>query len=94
VEPRAHLEPHLADGLGDRDRTPDRRPRAVEDREEPVAGGVHLVSLEPLQLAPDDRVVPSHELAPPLVSELARDVGRADDVGEQQGGEPACGSSS
>jgi hypothetical protein len=52
------------------------------------------VAVEPLQLSPDDRVVSPHELAPPLVPELARDVGRTDDVGEQQGGEPARGPSS
>ena len=57
--------------------------RPVERGEESVAGRVELPALEPRELAADDRVMPLEELAPGRVAESRRQLGRADDVREE-----------
>ena len=52
VNARAHLEPELGQAVADRERAADRARRAVEQRQEPVAGGVDLLAAEALELAP------------------------------------------
>jgi hypothetical protein len=82
VQPRPDLEPDVTDAFGDCARASDRRPGALEDREEPVARRVHLAAAEPPQFAADDRVVSADEFPPAAIAELGRDVCRADDVRE------------
>ena len=83
--PGPDLEPQLADAVADRDRTADRAGRAVERREEPVADDLDLVAAEPLELTAHDPVVVGQQGLPADVAELGRPLGRADDVGEQDG---------
>ena len=85
VDAGPDLEPELPDAVADRDRAADRAGRAVERREEPVADDLDLVAAEPLELATDDAVVVGEQGLPADVAELGRPLGRADDVGEQDG---------
>jgi len=57
VDPRSHLQSELQDGRLDREASADRPRRTIEDGEEAVACGVDLLTLEPGQLTPHDRVV-------------------------------------
>ena len=57
VDARPDLEPELADRVADRERAADRPRRAVECREEPVAGRLDLVAAEPLELPPGHPVM-------------------------------------
>src|SRR5690348_15676970 len=86
---RVHSGPDLDAELGrarvNRLCAPDRARGAVEGRHEPVAGGVDLVSTESQELAPHGRVMILQEVAPAAVAERRRLLGRADDVGEENG---------
>ena len=89
METGAHVDAdglqRLAEGRGGEDRPG----RAVEGREEPVTRGVELPSLEPRELATNDRVMLLQELAPSRVSEARRQLRRTHDVGEQDRGKHA-----
>jgi len=63
----------------------------VEGGEEPVAGGVDLLSPEPLELSAYRGVVALDHVAPRTVSERGSPFGGADDVGEHHGGEHTVG---
>ena len=65
--------------------------RSVEDREEPVAGRVHLAAAVAPQRRANDAVMLLDEVAPTPVTELSGKLGRTDDVREQDGGEEALG---
>ena len=87
VEPAADLETELPDRVPDRVGAGEGAGRALEDDQEPVAGGLDLVpSLSP-EPAPDERVVALEELPPQAVAELGGAHRRADDVGEEDGTE-------
>jgi hypothetical protein len=64
VQACPNLEPEALDGVTGGDGAADGARRAVEAREEAVAGGVDLPSAEALQLAPYDRVVAPEQLGP------------------------------
>ena len=64
-------------------RAPDRPGRAVEGREDAVAHRLHLASDEARELAADHGVVGVEQVSPAAVAELTDEVGRADDVAEQ-----------
>ena len=83
VQARAHLEPDALHVVDDRARAADRAGRPVEGREEAVARGVDLTPSEAFQISADDLVVTVEQIAPASVSELARPLGRADDVREE-----------
>ena len=83
------VDAERSNGLNDRTRAPDAPSRAVEAREEPVAGRVDLGAAVAREKATDDRVMPFEYVAPRSVSELGRSLGRTDDVGEQHGHEDA-----
>ena len=75
--------PHaLADRLG----TADGPGGTVEGGEEAVAGGVHLATPKARDLAARERVVALQQFAPLPVAEGGGPLGRADDVGEEDGG--------
>ena len=65
--------------------------RAIESREESVAGRVDLVPTEPLELPADDRMVAVEQFAPGPVAEPCGVARRADDVGHEHGGEDTVG---
>ena len=81
----ANLDPELADGVDDRAGATDRVRGPVEAREEAVPRGVQLAPPMALQLLSDERVVPLDQVPPPAVPQIRGDLGRADDVGEEQG---------
>jgi hypothetical protein len=78
--------PHLPD---DRERAPHARGRGREGCEEPVAGRIDLVSAVSPRLSTNFGMMASLERASPAVAELDSHVARADDIGEQQGGQSA-----
>jgi hypothetical protein len=89
VDSDPRFEAERSDAVDDRLRRPDRACRAVEGREEPVAGGVALVAAEPGELPADDRVVAGEQVAPGAVADPYGMVGRADDVREDDRRQPA-----
>ena len=78
------LHADRADRGADRLAAADRPGRAVEHREEAIAGGVDLAAAEALELAAHERMVTLEQAVPALVAELCRTGGGADDVGEEQ----------
>jgi hypothetical protein len=64
---------------------PDRIARLLERCEERVALTVDLDPARVGKRVPEDRVVRRERLAVPLVAELAEQLGRALDVGEEEG---------
>src|SRR5579862_1986734 len=72
-------------------RTADGPRRAIEGREEAIAGGVELLSAETGELASHDRVVLREQVAPLPVAEFGRALGGTDDVSEENGREDAVG---
>ena len=70
VQPAPKLDSERAHGVADRARTPDCARRAVEAREEAVAGGVDLSPAKTRELATPEGVVLSEQVAPPAVAEL------------------------
>src|SRR5262249_35983850 len=63
--------------------------RAVEEREEAVAGGVDLAAAEAPDHAADPVVVLLHQMGPGAIAEALDSRGRADDVAEHHGREYA-----
>ena len=91
VQAGAELEPEVAGAVPDGERAPNRARRPVERGEEAVAGGVDLAAAEPLELATDGGVVTAQQLRPVAVAESLQPLGRADEVGEEDGGEDTIG---
>ena len=89
MQPGAHLETDSAHKGVDRRGTADRPRRAVEGGQEPIAGGIDLAALEALELLSNERVMPFEQVTPAPVAEPRRLLGRADDVGEEDGCEHA-----
>jgi len=89
VEPGPDLELEWTERVADRRRCENRPRRPVEGGEEAVAGRVELAALEAGELAADDSVMPLQQLPPLRVTESCRPLGRADDVGEEDGREDA-----
>jgi hypothetical protein len=87
VDAAADLDPEIADRLHHGAGTANGLGGAVERRQEPVSGRVHLSTPKALELDTDQAVMSPQQLAPPAVSELRCDVGRAHDVGEEHGQE-------
>ena len=87
VQRGAELEPKLADARDDRLGTADRARGTVEGREEAV--GVELLTAVPGELPANRRMMAREQVAPRAVAELGSPLRRADDVGEEDGGEHA-----
>src|SRR5207244_4105855 len=67
----------------DRRRAAHRCPRSLEAGEETIARGVELATVEAREQLAHARVVLFEQLAPASVAQLARALGGADDVGEE-----------
>jgi hypothetical protein len=91
VQAGAYLDPEWAHAVGDSAGTADRSGGAVEGRQEPVPGRLHLTPVVASQLAPHDRLVACEQLAPASVAELGCALGGGDDVGEHDRREDAIG---
>jgi hypothetical protein len=74
-----------------RDRSPNGTGRAVEDRDDAVAGRVHKLSPAGADLSAAVGKVLSQKLAPPPISEPRDGAGRIDDVRQEDCGEEATG---
>ena len=85
VDAGADRDAGAARALGDAERAADRPRRPVEGGEEAVAHRLDLVAAVGGELGADERVVGVEQLAPRAVADLGRALGRADDVGEQDG---------
>src|SRR5207247_9772508 len=70
---------------------PNRPRRAVERREEAVAGGVDLFAPRSHQLAPNEGMVALEQFSPPRVAYFHRCHGGANDVGEHHRGQHPVG---
>src|SRR5205085_8896475 len=84
-----NLQPERCDGVHDRTTAANGARRPVERSQEAVARRVDLPSAEPRELAAHGLVMRLEQVPPAPVAELARALGRADDVGEQNRGEHA-----
>src|SRR6266849_1073561 len=83
VDAGAHVEAELVShARDDGRRAPDRPRRPVEARHEAVARGVDLDAAVVHELAAHELVMAREELAPPLVAEPHRGLGRAHEIGE------------
>jgi hypothetical protein len=82
-------QPGTRQGIADRAGAADGTTWPVEGGQEPVAGGVDLVSTEPCQLVAHDGVVLIKERAPAGITECGGSCGGVHDVGEEDGGEPS-----
>ena len=85
----ADLDPEFAHAFSDRTGTADRARRAVEAREEAVAGDVELRTAKADEFAADECVMALEQLPPGTIAELSRLRRRADDVSEENRGEDA-----
>jgi hypothetical protein len=83
VNSGAHFKADLANGTHDGGGTPDGPRRAIERRQETIAGCGDLTPVEPIELVADERVVAIKQCAPGMVAEDACPLGRPHDVGEQ-----------
>ena len=86
------VEPERPERVPDLDGTADRAGRPVERGQEPVPGGVELLAREASELAANRRVVLVEEGSPARVPEILHPLGRADEIGEEDGGQHAVGS--
>ena len=86
-----HIEVERARRVDDARAAADRARRSVEGREEPIAEGLDLPPAKARDLLAQQAVVLIEQLAPAAVAELSGPLGRADDVGEQDGREDAVG---
>jgi hypothetical protein len=83
VEPRPDLEIQRSHRRNNRLSAADGPSRAVERCEEAIAGRIHLTAVEPLQLAPDSRVMLLDEVPPATIPELRGSGGGADEIREE-----------
>jgi hypothetical protein len=91
VQAAADLDPDPLHGGADGAGAAQRPLGGVEGGQEPVAGHVQLAALVAGDLAAGEGVVGLQQLAPAAVAELGRALGRAHDVGEQDGRKPTLG---
>jgi hypothetical protein len=87
VEPTADLDPDPARLFGDGSGTSDCSTWPIEGGQKPVTKRLDLAAAEALDLAPCQPIVTIQKVAPGVVPEGRGALGRADDVGEQHGGE-------
>src|SRR6185436_5947876 len=87
VAPRADLQAERPDRIRDAASAADGARRSVEPGEQAVARGVHVHATEPLELGAGTPIMIGEQLLPTDITDRCRELGRADDVGEQDGGE-------
>jgi hypothetical protein len=73
-----------SEGSLDSDRALDRRLGATKCHEESITGPVHLLSGVRDEKGSQRLVVPAEQVVPGLVSEDVNELGRSDDVGEEE----------
>ncbi len=83
VDAGADLDAQLTHRLGRGTRASDRGCRLTETRVEAVTSCIELFASEPLQLAPNDRVMAGDQLLPSLIPEATGHRRGVHDVGEQ-----------
>jgi hypothetical protein len=83
VEPAAHLEAVVLEGVADVPGAADPSRRAVEGREHPVAGSVDQFAAVRSENTLDGRLEPSEERVPAAVADLRHALGGARDVEEE-----------
>src|SRR5207244_6956498 len=91
VDSGSHFEAERPDALRDRSCAAEGSGRSVEGREEAVACSIDFASAKALQLTSNERVVLFEQIVPAPVTELARALGRTDDVGEEDRRQDAVG---
>src|SRR3954471_5053369 len=91
VQPGTDLESQGTDTVADRDRATDRARRAIEGREESVAGRVDLPAAMALELTSDKTAIRVQQVAPPSVTDLGGLTRRLHDVAEEHRREHAVG---
>jgi hypothetical protein len=89
VQTRPDFDPKRPDRTRDGAGAADRHRGPVERGEQTVAREFDLAALVPLELPPYDLVVRVEEGALGAIPERGETLGRADDVGEEHGGEDA-----
>ena len=82
VEPCADLDTEPLYGVTDRRCAADRSGGPVEGGEEPVAGGIDLLTAEAGQLVPHDSVMSAFQFAPALVAHGRRPLSGTHNVRE------------
>src|SRR5205823_11039529 len=85
VKALAHGELERAQGAAYRDRAAHRTRRPVERREKAIARVVDLSPAETGELRTDESVVLCEQRAPSLVADAREELGRSDEVREQDG---------
>jgi hypothetical protein len=83
MQPGTDVETEALNGVNRECCRPDRGGRAIEGREEAVAGGVLLLAVMQAELATHDPAKLPNHLAPAAIPDLTRQPGRVDDVDEQ-----------
>ena len=91
VDAGPDVEPERPEGVPDLDGTADRAGRPVERGQEAVPGGVELLPGEASERTADRRVVLVEQGSPARVPEILDPLGRADEIGEEDGGQHAVG---
>ena len=86
VKALAHGELERAQGAAYRDRAAHRTRRPVERREKAIARVVDLSPAETGELRTDESVVLCEQRAPSLVADAREELGRSDEVREQNDG--------
>ena len=91
VKARPDFDPNTTKRRDDSDGAANGACRPVEGGDEPVTCRVHFPTSEAFELASHHRVVGVQHLAPACITQLRGLLGRADDVGEQHGGQHPIG---
>ena len=87
MQPGSDLDAERRDFLSDRAGATNATRGTVESREKSVAGGFDFVAAKARQIAPDRRVMTAEQIAPASVAKCGGLLARADNVGEENGGE-------
>src|SRR6476659_4372233 len=83
VQPSTNLQPQGAHALGNCACAANSARRAVEGREETVAGAIDLAPAKVGQLAANERMVTVEQIVPNLITEAGSALSGTDDVGEK-----------
>jgi hypothetical protein len=91
MEPGTDFDSERSDFVDYRAGAADAARGTVEEREETVASGAELTTAKVLEISPDDAVAAVEHIAPAAIAKGCSLLGRADDIGEENRGEPRVG---
>ena len=91
VQSSADFDPELRDSVANIASATDCASRSVESRNEGIANGIDLASVETRQLLSYQSVMLFEKLQPAAITPIHDRLGRADNVGEEHRGEHAVG---